>query len=263
MPKKHHRSENGWNEATVELMLSLKASAGILAYKYDYASQWYYTAHNVISIPMIIIMSIVGSATFTTLSDDCSGDVVWKVIAGSITILAAIMTAVSNFLDFRGKSVLCKSSHTGFKTMENEILRMLLLKPGDRVPYSQFSQDMFNLYNKLYSDAPTLVSYFNKKEGHEHHSNSPLDMDSYCVYVQKNPTSKSKSTDDIGGGLSFSAQSGEKLSNEARVRLANTKFSTVGIESLGSRQLHEMMTAAYSEGSDSPVDAPQVEVRIE
>lgn len=256
MPR--HHSENGWNKATVELMLSLKASASILAYKYEKASEWYYTAHNVISIPMIIIMSIVGSATFTTLSDDCSANMVWKVIAGSITILAAIMTAVNNFLDFRGKSVLCRSSYTGFKTLENEILRMLLLKPSARVPYNQFSQDMFNLYNKLYTDAPTLVSYFKKLEqkDDEGKAKSTLDMDGYCIFVQNKRNSFG-----LGGGLSYD---GSKITKQDRVNAVNTQFSTVGLDSLGGRELRNMVSAAAYSSSDGSHDIEGgVEVKIE
>lgn len=239
---KHH-SQNGWNDATVELMLGLKTSCSLLAYQYEKASAWYYKFHNLISIPVIIIMSIVGSATFTTLGGDCTGDTIWKVFAGTITIMAAIMTAVSNFLDFSAKSVLCKSTYVGFNQLSTEILRMLIIKPADRVPYTQFSQDMFTTYNKLLIDAPTLINRFKNMHQHDKGQDSGLDIDGYCVYVQSNRSSG------LGGGLSYQSQNPKE-----KIQAINSKLSTVGIDSLGGREFRNLVNAAaYSStsGSDS------------
>jgi len=238
---------NGWTKATVELMLGLKTSSNILAFRYEKASQWYYKAHNLTSIPLIILMSIIGSSTFTTLSDNCTQQTVWGIIAGSINILAAIMTAVNTFMDFRAKGVLCRTSYTGFTKLNTDILRMLMLRPVDRVPYSKFSMEVFTTYNSLLTDAPTLIDKF------KHMTSAPeddtcLDMDGYCVYVQ------SKKHSGLGGGLQMPVGKTPR----DKIKALNFKLSTVGLDSLGTTQLRNMVPAEYS--SSGSGDAVEINV---
>jgi hypothetical protein len=130
--------------------LKLGALSRAHALAADRLSQWHFW----LGVPVVILTTIVGTAAFAALSDLGKTTFLLTLIAGVLSILAAILSALQTFLDFQGRSQKHSSAASKLNALDRRFERALFQKsPEIAVQYVEIVDDELS---KIIQEAPRV-----------------------------------------------------------------------------------------------------------
>jgi hypothetical protein len=91
-----------WNDATRELLEDWHFRVTRAQFGHQLASERTRWRHLVLGIPIVILTTVVGTGAFAAINEDT--DNFWKVAAGTVSILAAVLASVQTFLGYGERS---------------------------------------------------------------------------------------------------------------------------------------------------------------
>ena len=90
-------------------------------------------------IPAVIISSLVGTGVFVSIGDDVS--TIWKIIAGMMSVFAAVLAALQTWLSYQDRAARHHSSAKAYGSIKREIEQILVfVKAGKLDPLSSMDE---------------------------------------------------------------------------------------------------------------------------
>jgi hypothetical protein len=80
-----------------------------------------------LGIPVVVLSAVVGTGTFATLSDNVDMSV--RIVAGSISVIAAVLASVQTFLRFGARAEQHRVAAERWSAIRREIEKVLALSP--------------------------------------------------------------------------------------------------------------------------------------
>jgi hypothetical protein len=103
------------------------------------AAQFYGSLNMWLGIPAAILAAVVGTSVFATLESDV--EPIWKIVAGLISIVAAILSSLQTFLALGDRSAKHRAAAAEYGAIKREIEEITLtLKSSGRVPADLLGQ---------------------------------------------------------------------------------------------------------------------------
>ena len=122
--------------------------------------------HYWLGIPVVIFSSIVGSAAFTQINQTGNNKI--RVIAGLLSIAAAVLAGLQTFLGFGGSAEKYRAVGIGYEQLANEIEKLQALPVNLRGGLSDRINSLENRLNALAQGSPDIPDH--------DHANHELDV---------------------------------------------------------------------------------------
>jgi len=133
---------NGWTAEQEKLMAQWADIAGCYRWLHDCAEKKFSRRNLAITIPVIILSTLTGTANFALGSFIPPGDIASKgyaqAVIGAISIFAGILTTLGNFLRFAQGSEAHRVSGIAWGKFQRQIAVELALHPNDRMDCMDF-----------------------------------------------------------------------------------------------------------------------------
>jgi len=109
----------------VQQMDTYRSHASNMGYGHYQAGKGAARKHSLFGLPVVITTSAVGTSIFATVSADPS--LVWRIITGLLSLLAAVLASIQTFFDFQGQSTKHKTAGVRYGILRRDI-ELLILK---------------------------------------------------------------------------------------------------------------------------------------
>jgi hypothetical protein len=133
---------NGWTSEQEKLMAQWADIAGCYRWLHDSAEKKFSRRNLAITIPVIILSTLTGTANFAIGSfipaDDTASEGYAQAVIGAISIFAGILTTLGNFLRYAQGSEAHRVSGIAWGKFQRQIAVELALNPNDRMDCMDF-----------------------------------------------------------------------------------------------------------------------------
>jgi hypothetical protein len=169
---------NGWTPEQERLMGSWADVAGCYRWLHDKSEKKYTKNNMLITIPVIILSTLTGTANFALSSfippDDLAGKNYASAAIGAVSIFAGILTTLGNFLRFAQGSEAHRVSSVAWGKFQRQITVEISIHPDDRMDCMDFlnicrqdldrlieqsppiPEDIIALFEQEFKDVPNL-----------------------------------------------------------------------------------------------------------
>jgi hypothetical protein len=122
-----------------DILQDKRLKALILARAHGLQADKYQKAHYLIGVPLVAISTASGTSAFATLSSYGSASPATAVVAGILSLIAAVLAGLQTFFDFSGKAAKLASATNQLSTLAGrdqptEDLIAAAIKDAPRVP---------------------------------------------------------------------------------------------------------------------------------
>lgn len=175
----NHRGRylNGWTKEQEELMAEWADQAGCYRWLHDRCQKKYGQYNMAITIPVIIMSTLTGTANFAItglVGDDPSAQKYAQTAIGAVSLIAGILTTVQNFLRFAQGTESHRVAAIAWGKFNRQIAVELAIPPNERIDSMDFlkicraeldrlieqsppiSDDVCDEFEKEYADSPLL-----------------------------------------------------------------------------------------------------------
>lgn len=167
-PKKYM---NGWNVDQEKLMAKWADIAGCYRWLHDRAEKKFSRLNMVMTIPVIILSTLTGTANFAIGSFIAEDDAVSKRYAqagiGAVSIFAGILTTLGNFLRYAQGSEAFRVSAIGWGKFQRQIAIEIAIHPNDRMDCMDFLNICRQTLDRLIEQSPQIPDDIIKQFEHE------------------------------------------------------------------------------------------------
>ena len=158
MPAKKYL--NGWTPEQEKLMAKWADVAGCYRWLHDKAEKDFSTGNAWITIPVIILSTLTGTANFALSSFIPSNDLSINNYAqagiGAVSIFAGILTTIGNFLRYAQKSEAHRVAGVAWGKLHRQITVELAIHPDDREDSMTFLQACRQDLDRLVEQSPPI-----------------------------------------------------------------------------------------------------------
>jgi hypothetical protein len=135
------------------MMLAL--AHAMAAERTDRLSKW-------LGVPVVILTSIVGTSVFASLTDLGKAHVSIAVMAGVLSILAAVLAALQTFLNFGDRAEAHSKAGARFHAVCTSLERLLVRNIDDKALHSRL-QTLDKEFAKILEESPRVSLALQKK----------------------------------------------------------------------------------------------------
>lgn len=151
---------NGWTKEQETLMAEWADIAGCYRWLHDRAEKIFYGSNMWITIPVIILSTLTGTANFAVDSFIPQGDdALKKYVAagiGGISIFAGILTTLGNFFQYAQKSEAHKVAGIAWGKFQRQITVELAIHPDERIDAMDFLKICRQDLDRLIEQSPPV-----------------------------------------------------------------------------------------------------------
>jgi hypothetical protein len=151
---------NGWNVDQEKLMAKWADIAGCYRWLHDRAEKKFSRLNMVMTIPVIILSTLTGTANFAIGSFIAEDDAVSKRYAqagiGAVSIFAGILTTLGNFLRYAQGSEAFRVSAIGWGKFQRQIAIEIAIHPNDRMDCMDFLNICRQTLDRLIEQSPQI-----------------------------------------------------------------------------------------------------------
>lgn len=156
-PKKYM---NGWSVDQEKLMAKWADIAGCYRWLHDRAEKKFSRLNMAMTIPVIILSTLTGTANFAIGSFIAEDDAVSKRYAqagiGAVSIFAGILTTLGNFLRYAQGSEAFRVSAIGWGKFQRQIAIEIAIHPNDRMDCMDFLNICRQTLDRLIEQSPQI-----------------------------------------------------------------------------------------------------------
>jgi hypothetical protein len=151
---------NGWNVDQEKLMAKWADIAGCYRWLHDRSEKKFSRLNMVMTIPVIILSTLTGTANFAIGSFIAEDDAVSKRYAqagiGAVSIFAGILTTLGNFLRYAQGSEAFRVSAIGWGKFQRQIAIEIAIHPNDRMDCMDFLNICRQTLDRLIEQSPQI-----------------------------------------------------------------------------------------------------------
>ena len=151
---------NGWTPEQERLMGSWADVAGCYRWLHDKSEKKYTKNNMLITIPVIILSTLTGTANFALSSfippDDLAGKNYASAAIGAVSIFAGILTTLGNFLRFAQGSEAHRVSSVAWGKFQRQITVEISIHPDDRMECMDFLNICRQDLDRLIEQSPPI-----------------------------------------------------------------------------------------------------------
>jgi hypothetical protein len=166
------RPNNGWAREQEELMADWADIAACYRWLHSRAEKRFSRYNIGISIPVIILSTLTGTANFgmgSLFGDDTKGAKSATLVVGGISLIAGLLTTLNNFLRFAQLSEANKVASISWGKFQRLLAVELAIAPLDRMDARDFLKMCRNELDRLIEQSPqvpdSILEQFQKKFG--------------------------------------------------------------------------------------------------
>lgn len=152
--------QNGWTKAQEDLMAEWADKAGCYRWLHDRCEKKYSMRNMWITIPVIILSTLTGTANFAIdgFVPDGSDDIKKYIQAGigGISIFAGILTTLGNFLRFAQGSESHRVAGIAWGKFQRQVAVELAISPNDRIDCMDFLKICRAELDRLIEQSPPI-----------------------------------------------------------------------------------------------------------
>lgn len=157
----------------VKVVNGYKATCSLRIEAHNEKADKYHKKNLYLGVPAAVIAAVVGSSIFATLSAE--KNIYLMVMTGSLSILAAILSALQTFLKYSEMAQVHKAAEDGYVSLRRRIEFFMLKLSASRPPLLSDAQkelqDIVNELNRLGKSSPivshkSIISAVNAAEEH-------------------------------------------------------------------------------------------------
>jgi hypothetical protein len=138
-PSRSPQKAPSWNPATQELLEDWHFRVTRAQFGHQLASERTRWRHLILGIPIVILTTVVGTGAFAAINEDT--DNFWKVAAGTVSILAAVLASVQTFLGYGERSDRHRVAATRYANTRRSIELALTSHDADAVLFIKGEMD--------------------------------------------------------------------------------------------------------------------------
>ena len=169
-PPKEKKFLNGWTREQEELMAQWSDIASCYRWMHDKCEKQLGGYNMGITIPVIILSTLTGSANFmmnSLLGDDKEMQKYAQIGIGGVSIFTGILTTLGNFFRFAQNSESNRVASTSWGKFQRQIAVELALHPNDRMDSMDFLKICRSELDRLIEQSPaipdTVITLFENK----------------------------------------------------------------------------------------------------
>jgi hypothetical protein len=157
--KKEKRFNNGWSHEQEELMAKWADIASCYRWMHDRAEKSFYKKNLSITIPVIVLSTLTGTANFgisSIFGDDKNGQKMASFAIGGVSIIAGVLTTLGNFLRYAQLNEAHRVSGIAWGKFQRQIAVELSLHPNDRLDSMDFIKICRTELDRLIEQSPVI-----------------------------------------------------------------------------------------------------------
>jgi hypothetical protein len=166
-PRKFH---NGWTKEQEKLMAEWADMAKCYRWLHDRCEKQYFNKNLWITMPVIILSTITGTANFaigSLVGNDPEGQKYAQATIGTLSILAGILTTIGNYLRYAQGSAEHRIAGIAWGKFQRQIAVELALHPNERIDCMDFLKICRAELDRLIEQSPPIpdlvIQAFNKE----------------------------------------------------------------------------------------------------
>lgn len=189
---------NGWTKAQEDLMAEWADKAGCYRWLHDRCEKKYSMRNMWITIPVIILSTLTGTANFAIdgFVPDGSEDIKKYIQAGigAVSIFAGILTTLGNFLRFAQGSESHRVSGIAWGKFQRQIAVELAISPNDRIDCMDFLKICRAELDRLIEQSPPIPDDIIKAFEREFKDEKEIKKPDICHGLEHTKTFKDPSS---------------------------------------------------------------------
>jgi hypothetical protein len=157
--KKEKRFNNGWSREQEELMAKWADIASCYRWMHDRAEKSFYKKNLSITIPVIVLSTLTGTANFglsSIFGSDQDGQKMASFAIGGVSIIAGVLTTLGNFLRYAQLNEAHRVSGIAWGKFQRQIAVELSLHPNDRLDSMDFIKICRTELDRLIEQSPVI-----------------------------------------------------------------------------------------------------------
>jgi hypothetical protein len=156
--KSPRKFQNGWTREQEKLMANWSDIAACYRWLHDRTEKFYYKRNMAITIPVIILSTLTGTANFAVggFTTEPDQKLYASAAIGSLSILAGIMTTLGNFFQFAQNSESNRVASIAWGKFQRLLAVELAIKPDDRIAAMDFLQICRQDLDRLIEQSPQI-----------------------------------------------------------------------------------------------------------
>ncbi len=108
-----------------------------------------------LGVPVVLLTALVGTGIFATVSEETVSET-WKIVAGLLTALAAVLSAVQTFLNYGVLAEKHKSADLAFGTLRRDLERSLDSRPHEPDRRAEIMKEIADRWTRIEREAPIV-----------------------------------------------------------------------------------------------------------
>jgi hypothetical protein len=245
-----------WTSEIEELMQTWGDKALCYKVMHERAERYYYWRNVCMTLPVIILSGITGTATFAVNNVEQDQQKNAQMAIGAVTIVTGIISTIGNFFRFANSNESHKVSAISWGKFHRQITIELKLNPADRSDCLQFLKACRVEQDRLIEQSPPIpeavVEQFKRDFGDNHDVHKPEianGLEPTRVYGQPRTAATTVSSDDgyavtlakVDAYLREGAERQERMLEAALTKrldiLSRSGANSLGANSLGANSL--------------------------
>jgi hypothetical protein len=157
--EKKKKFQNGWTREQEELMAKWSDIAACYRWMHDRAEKSFYKKNLGITVPVIILSTLTGTANFglgSIFGDDTSGKQFASFAIGGVSIIAGVLSTLGNFLRFAQLEEAHRVSAVQWGKFQRQLTVELSLHPNDRNDSIDFIKISRSELDRLIEQSPQI-----------------------------------------------------------------------------------------------------------
>jgi hypothetical protein len=158
-PRKEKRFNNGWSHEQEELMAKWADIASCYRWMHDRAEKSFYKKNLSITIPVIVLSTLTGTANFgisSIFGSDQNGQKMASFAIGGVSIIAGVLTTLGNFLRYAQLNEAHRVCGIAWGKFQRQIAVELSLHPNDRQDSMDFIKICRTELDRLIEQSPVI-----------------------------------------------------------------------------------------------------------
>lgn len=129
---KPSRSALAWDEELDNLYRAWQRRIAAVELGHRKLSDRLQRRYLMLGLPVVVLTTIIGTAVFASLADQEKVDVATRVVVGSVSIAAAVLSSLQTFLRYATRAEGHRVAAIRYETLRRDVAETLALPPGMR-----------------------------------------------------------------------------------------------------------------------------------
>ena len=157
--QKKKKFQNGWTREQEDLMAKWSDIAACYRWMHDRAEKSFYKKNLYITVPVIILSTLTGTANFglgSIFGNDTNGKQIASFAIGGVSIIAGVLTTLGNFLRYAQLDEAHRVSAVQWGKFQRQLTVELSLHPNDRNDSMDFIKVCRSELDRLIEQSPQI-----------------------------------------------------------------------------------------------------------